>query len=561
MLNSMRSVFALFAFALAACADSASVDRFIFEKAGRDRIPIAPVSSDSEFLRRVYLDLTGRLPEPEAAAAFLADKDTAKREKVIDSLFPEKPIPGMRSIKEHPFLDRWGYFFNDLFRNGQLLEEGINTFYDWIYKCLLLNIPYDQMVREMITASAVSTWTNGPANFLARNRVFEGDGYMMNHEDTADELALTTTKLFLGVNLECISCHDGAAHLEKISLWHSQKKRAEVWRQASFFGKTYISPEFGRSPQFIVNDTREGYDTSTISALRPKRYKADLTPTFILTGEQAHPGESPRAAYARLLTSQRQFARATVNLFWWELMGRGIVENPFDFDLARQDPANPPPAPWTVQPSHPELLEALAAGFEKSGYDLRWLIRTIVSSRAYQLSAAYDGEWKEEYYSYFTRRQVRRLSAEQFYDAVSQVTRNPTEFKITYSAKKTPFVFQTHSPMDIDKSDRKTYLLLQAFGQCDRYDAEASRRASMVQAATLLNSQTIREKIVLKEEHPWLKVAAEERVDQVFLTALSRMPTPGERKTALALLDRATGPEATEDLLWAMINRLDFLFY
>ena len=558
----MRAVvFLLASLGLAGQESGDLIDRLILERATRDRVPVATLSGDSEFIRRVYLDLHGRLPAPSIVTAFLADKDPAKRQKLIDSLFPEKPVPGMRSLKEHPFLDRWTYFFNDLFRNGQLLEEGINTFHDWIYKCLLLNIPYDQMVREMITASAISTWTNGPANFLARNRVFEGDGYQMNHEDTADEIAITTSKVFLGVSLECVSCHDGAGHLEKVSLWHSKVKRADVWRQASFFGKTYISPEFGRTPQFIVNDTRKGYDTTTVSALRPKRYKADLTPAFILGEGRALEGESPRAAYARLLTGHRQFARATVNLIWWELMGVGIVANPFDFDLARQDPNNPPPAPWTIQPSHPELLDALAEDFEKTGYDLQRLIRMIVSSQAYQRSSEFAGEWKPQYDSYFTRRQTRRLSAEQLYDAMSDLTRNPAEFKVTYSAKKTPLVIQTHSPQDIDKSDRKTYLLLQAFGQCDRYEAQATRRASMVQAAMLLNDRTVQAKLSIAEQNTWLKVPVAERVDQVFLTALSRLPSANERAAALDLLGDGANAARMEDLLWAMINRLDFLFY
>jgi len=557
----MRALILFASMAVATAAPGELVDRFIWEKARRDGVPFASSASDSEFLRRLYLDLTGRLPEPDAARAFLKDTDPGKRQKAIDALFPERPVPGMRSISSHPFLDRWAYFLNDLVRNGQLLEEGINAFYDWIYKCLLLNIPYDQMVREMITASAVSTWTNGPANFLGRNRVFEGDGYMMNHEDTADELAITTGKLFLGVNLECISCHDGAAHLEKVNLWLSKKKRADVWRQASFFGKTYISPEFGRSPQFIVNDTRAGYDLTTVSALRPKRYKTDITPTFILNGGRAGEGEAPRAAFARMLTSDPQFARATVNLFWAELMGVGIVENPFDFDLARQDPKHPPPAPWTIQPSHPELLDALAAGFRESGYDLRWLIREIVSSKTYALSGRFDGEWKQTYDSYFTRRHVRRLSAEQLYDAMSQVTGNWPDFKITYSPKKTPFVMQTHSPQDIDKSHRPTLLWMQTFGQCDRYEAEATRRASMVQAATLLNDKTVRAKVEIKPDRAWMKLAPAERVEKLFLLALSRPPTEAERRTALSLLETGDAVRTTEDLLWATINRLDFLFY
>jgi hypothetical protein len=544
------------------------IDRHIFGRMQRDKIPHAPAAGDSEFLRRVYLDLTGRLPPPGVATRFLASKEADKRQKLIDSLFPPLPTPGMRSVSEDPFYDRWTYFFCDLFRNGQLLQEGINTFYDYIYKTLTLNIPYDDFVREMITASAVSTWVNGPANFLARNRVFEGDGYVMNQEDTNDEIAITTGKLFLGVNLECISCHDGKGHLEKINLWLARKKRADVWREASFFGKTYISPEFGRSPQFIVNDTRKGYDLTTVSSLRPPRdSKEDVSPAFILDGGRPYPGEKDRPAFARMITSHPQFARATVNLIWAELMGAGIVDPVFDFDLDRQDPANPPPAPWTVQPSHPELLNELAADFRAHGHDLRRLIRAIVSSRAYQLSSRFPGEWKENYESYFARRKVRRLSAEQAWDAISQLTDVFTEIKVTYSAKKAKYIMQTRSPQDIDKTDRPLYKILQAFGQCDRYDAEAARRASMTQAAILLNDKIVRDRVKAQKGSRLERLlqnvkpdGSRELLEELFLAALSRFPSRQEAEIGLEAL-RENREQGAEDLAWAMINRLDFLFY
>lgn len=543
------------------------IDRFIFEKIEREKIPVAAPADDSEFVRRIYLDLTGRLPETGAAREFLASKDPAKRQKLIESLFPEIPKPGLRSIKEDPFLDRWAYFFNDLFRNGQLLEQGINSFYDHIYKSLMLNIPYDEFVRDLITASATSTYSAGPANFLARSHVFEGDGYMINHEDTLDEVAINTGKLFLGVNLECISCHDGRAHLEKVNLWLSQRKRAELWRQASFFGKTLITPAFGRTPQFMVKDNRApGYNLTSGSAVRPKRNpKEDVTPTFILDAGRIQDGEPPREAFARLLTSHPQFARATVNLFWTELMGLGIVDGPFDFDLARQDPKNPPPAPWTIQPSHPELLDALADGFRQSGYDLRQLIRTIVSSRTYALSATAPKGWKSTYETSFARRQVRRLSAEQLWDAIGQTTGVQPELKITYSDRKVKYLMQTFSPQDIDKSDRRLHGVMGQFGQCDRYAAEADRRPSMIQSAVLLNDGVLRERVktvkgsrleaLLKDTK-----TDEQIVDELYIAALSRLPDAEEREASTALL-KDNRQEGAEDLLWVLVNRLDFLFY
>jgi hypothetical protein len=565
----LRLVFPVAAFlfggnAVAGPSSGNLIDRLVFEKLERDRIQPAPPAGDSEFLRRLYLDMTGRLPEVETVKSFLADTSADKRQKAIDALFPPLPVPGMRSISQAPFLDRWTYFFCDLFRNGQLLEEGINTFYDYIYKVLTLNLPYDEFVREMITASAVSTWDNGAANMIARSHVFEGDGYQINHEDTADEIAIATSKVFLGVNLECVSCHDGRGHLEKINLWLSERKRADLWRQASFFGKTFISPVFGRSPQFMVRDTAKGYDLTTVSSLRPRRNpKEDVTPTFILNQHHPAEGENERAAYARLITSNPQFARATVNLFWTELIGQGIVENPFDFDLARQDPKNPPPAPWTLQPSNPELLDALAAGFRAHGYDLRWLIRTIVSSRTYQLSSHYPGKWKPGYENDFARRSMRRLSAEQLWDAVSQVTEVFPNFQITYSPKKVHYILQTRSPQDLDKSSRPLYKIMQSFGQCDRYTAEADRRASMVQAAILMNDTEIRNRLKIQKGsrlEAVMKLGPDAAVDNLFLATLSRPPSAEEKRIAVEEI-RSRGEEGAEDVLWVLFNRLDFLFY
>ncbi len=556
-----RALLILNALAPLCFADDNLIDRYIEQKARTANVPLAPVAGDAEFLRRVTLDLTGRLPSAATAREFLANQDPTKRAKYIDSLFPLLPVTGMRSIKDHPFLDRWTYYFNDLFRNGELLEEGINTFYDHIYKTLTLNLPYDRFVRNLITANAVSTWSDGPANFIARSHIFEGDGYQMNHEDTADEIAINTTRLFLGVSLECVSCHDGANHLEKVNLWLTQRKRAEMWRQASFFGKTYIAPAYGRSPQFIVEDTRPGYDLTTRSSLRPPRDpKADITPTFLLTGEKLPPNENPRAAYARMLTAHPQFARAAVNLFWAEIMGQGIVDGPFDFDLARQDPANPPPAPWTIQPSHPELLDALATDFRGHNHDLRRLMKMIVSSRAYQRAIAAPKGWSPNFDSYFTRRVTRRLSAEQLFDAVSQVASLKPGYKITFSDKKVTNILQTRSPQDVDKSDPAVYRALQAFGQCDRYAIEADRKPSMVQAAILLNDKVIRERLVLAKDNPLLQLEPAKRVDELYLAALSRLPTDAEREIAEKLL-QSDPKEGTEDLLWTLVNRLDFLFY
>src|SRR5205823_3587573 len=192
-----------------------------------------------------------------------------------------------------------------------------------------------------------------------------------------------------------------------------------------------------------------GYNLTSKSVRRMPRYKADVDPEFLLTGEQPRPDEPWREAFARMLTSNPQFARATVNLIWAEMMGAGIVDPPFAFDLARQDPANPPPAPWTIQPSHPELLNALAADFQAHRYDLRYLIRLMATSNTYQLSSHFDGQWKDSYSQYFARHLVRRLSPEVITDAVSQATGHFDKMPIRNSDKHVSYVLQTYAPEDV----------------------------------------------------------------------------------------------------------------
>jgi hypothetical protein len=543
------------------------IDDYVFSKIEKDQVPHAALSSDSEFLRRVTLDLTGRLPEPDVVKKFLADRNPKKRQEYIDSLFPALPTMGVgRRLVEKPFLDRWAYFFSDLFRSDEQLREGTDIFSNYLYKSLELNIPYDVMVRDLLTATGLSTWTTGPANFIARERVMDGDGYsVMNHEDTCDELAIWTSKLFLGVNVECVSCHDGRGHLEKVNLWLSQKKRADLWRQAAFFGKTYVAPSYGRFPEFTVENTEKGYDLTTKSTVRMPRHETDITPTFMLTGEKLPPGKPEREAYADLLIANPQFARAAVNLFWAQLMGRGIVDPPFGFDLARQDPAHPPPAPWTIQPSHPELLNALADDFRKHNYDLRYLLKTIVSSTTYQLATEMDGPHTAAVDDHFAAHIVRRLSAEELWDAISQSANVYDDMKSLYGAKTYKRVMQASFYHDYEGKLKSMFNLLQCFGQTDREEMP-SDRSSLVQSASLLNSEVVLKRITVQKggrldallhANPPLSDSAVVR--ELFLATISRYPNPQEEKVGVKLL-AGNREQGAEDLLWALINRIDFVF-
>lgn len=544
------------------------IDKFIFSKMRRDAIPHAGLSTDAEFLRRLHLDLTGRLPEPEVIRKFLADKDPAKRDKMVDELLAT-PIEGKLDKPETPFLDKWTYFFGDLFRNSaaELGARGRNLLRDYIYDALLLNVPYDELVRDLLTARTRDNFVDAAANYLLRDHVDDFNDLMINLTDSYDEMAISSSKYFLGVNLECVSCHDGKGHLEKINLWLSKVRRPQLWRQAAFFSNIYISRNYGIGNEYELLDKGKGYDVTTRSVRRMPRYKTDVSPQFLLTGEKPREGESWREAYARMLTADPQFARATVNLVWAELMGVGIVDPPLDFDLARLDPANPPPPLWTIQPSHPELLEALANDFREHHYDLRRLIRLIVTSGAYQLSSYFDGQWKAAYGPYFARHFVRRLPAEEIADAISQAASVFPEISISDANVKVKYAMQARSSEDLGGKDLEPLrLLLAGFGQADRDKTDRDLAGSTVQAAALLNSKYVKDRVKIQENGRLLKLlnhdpplGNEQIVEEMFLAFLARPPRSPEMKVAVQVLQERHG-QGLEDLAWSLINKPEFIY-
>ena len=289
----------------------------------------------------------------------------------------------------------------------------------------------------------------------------------------------------------------------------------------------------------------------TRSTARMPRYNTDLTPTFMLTGEKLSSAEPERQAYARMLTASPQFARATVNMFWAQLMGKGIVDPPFGFDMARQDPAKPPPAPWTVQPSHPELLNALADDFRKSRYDLRHLFKLIVSSTAYQLSSNIEGRRDSRSEDDFAVHAVRRLSAEKLSDAISQTAGVFDQYKSANVNRTYKYVMQSSFYHDYSGKYKDTFGLLQCFGQTDREDMP-SDRSSLIQAASLLNSDPVLKRVKIQKGSRLEKLFAAKKTDaeivqELFLASINRFPNAAEEAMALKLFtsNREQGAEGS----------------
>ena len=536
------------------------IDRHLFGAMERDGVPHAPLTNDYEFCRRVYLDLTGRIPTPERLKAFVSSTDPDKRDKLIDEL-----------IESPAWVDHWSYWYGDLVRNcgNRIGDPTLKHFDAWIRQSFKEDKPYDRFVTEMLTVSAPNTnWMPdaAPSGFLTRWHVTGDTMYDDNYEDTADEIIVNSGRIFLGVNYQCISCHGGKGFLEKVSLDLVAKQRRDLWNMAAFFGRTRIRVVTYQD-RYTVTDDGTGYDTKAPSQVRLQREGGQVHPTFLLTGEKADLGKPLRPQFARMLTTHPQFARATVNLIWKEFFGLGIVDPVDSFDLARQDPKAALPVPWGCQPTNSELLDALAADFAAHRFSLKHLMRTLVRSSAYQLSSRMDGKWKESYTPYFARHYVRQLTAEQIHDAISQATQvfgNYNRKDYLYGTPIAPVRFWTEaaSPEDINNGEAKNFL--RTFGMANREQFDRQSVGSILQAMMLMNSPFVTKRVTasnnsLVEQLVKSAKGSAEIVDELYLATLSRHPLPQEQQLAVEWIEKDR-KQGIEDLQWGLLNKLDFVF-
>jgi hypothetical protein len=548
------------------------IDEFIFARIEKDSIPHAALSTDEEFVRRVYLDATGLLPTAQQVRDFVANKDAAKRDKLIDSL-----------IGTEEFTEQFAWFWGDLFRLGADTGYGKNAFQFWIKEWLRLDRPYNEVVFDMLTPSTKAHNTIPSLGLVGRAN--DGvcwlpsdpdDFRVTNRLDVLDIISIENGRVFLGINTTCISCHDGARHLESINLYLSQRKRIEFHNNAAFFGQMRSLTTYMDNDDQIIDDLGPGYRSrndapfSTPSANSYPRNANAVEPAFLLTGEKPRPGADLRAEYVRMLTSNIQFARATVNLLWGRLMTVGFVE-PYDgFDLARIDPNNPPPKPWTIQPNNPELLEAMARDFQKSNFSIQHVIRTIMKSNAYQLSAKFPAEWKDSYTPYYARKYIRFLTGPEVADAIATATNRPLSFTLQgvpmTRLKQLTFPGDATGGRGGAAGDKGADFsaLLQAFFQGSRLtqspdgNRPTTFQALMMTGLDLVNSRVLAE----KESRVQLLLDSaksnDDLIEELFLSALARRPTPAEREVAQQALekDRKRG---AENIQWSVLNSKEFV--
>lgn len=492
------------------------IDELVYRKLEQIGVlPSAP-AADSTFLRRAHLDLIGRLPTADEARRFLDDPSPQKRAQLVAALL-DRP----------EYADHWANKWTDLLRPNpyRVGMKATLNFDAWIRDQFRRNVPYDQFVRDLLTATG-STWHNGAATLWRDRR-------------TPEEVTPMISQLFLGVRLDCARCHHHPF---------------EVWGQDDFYAMAAYFARVGYKGIGISAPISGGeeiiYPSVKGSVTHPLSGK-EVAPRPLVGSAPVADDEDPRAALARWLTADDNpfFARAAVNRIWAEVMGRGLVD-PVD-DMRATNP-----------PSNPALLDALAAEFRRQKYDTKALLRTILSAHVYGL-ASLPNETNLADTQNYSRHYRVRLRAETALDAVCDITGVPETFNAMPRGSRAVELW-TH---------RVPSVTLDTFGRPDANldpPCERTSETTMVQTLHLINSSQLNRKLTADDGLP-ARLAASDKppsqlIEELYLAVYARRPTPQELGDLLPLFDsEAKGdPQArrrtTEDLLWSLFNSAEFLF-
>lgn len=471
--------------------------------------------SDSEFIRRVTIDLCGRLPTAEETKAFLATAQGrpsvgfAERAKLIDRLLDS------RDYAAH-FAMRWG----NILRNASLAgsEQAAYAFHEWIRDNIARNRPYDEFVRGVVAAAG--EWQDAPAV----------NWYWQMRDDQLHQPVADTAQVFLGLRLQCAKCH------------HHPYER---WSQNDYYGLAGFFSRLGRKglgepPPYYASRTRT---TSEINPTTGKPIEPKLLDGEVL---KIAPDDDPRHKLVDWMAepSNPFFARALANRMWGHLMGRGLVE-PVD-DMRETNP-----------PSNPELLDALAKDFTKSKHDVKYLLRKICNSRTYQLSSE-PNEFNKHDRQNHARFYARRMIAEVLHDAIDQVTDTRTVFnKMSRTARAVDLPHEGFGSYFLDVFDRPP--------RSSACECARSASANLPQVLHLSMSPEIERKISHSKgrvaQLVERKVQTAEAVTELYLAAFARVPTTAERDRAVKYVQgQADARRGLEDLCWALMNSREFMY-
>ena len=504
-----------------------NIDEQIFARLKQLQINPADVCDDATFVRRAYLDALGILPTADEARSFVADPSPGKREKLIDEL-----------LARPEFAEHWALKWSDVLRNEEKVLDatGVDKFHAWIKEWIADGRPLDHFARALVVGEG-STYDNPAANFYRANRdpLTRGE---------------TAARLFLGYRLQCARCHNHP---------YDRWTQDDYYSWAAVFGRIdYDILENKRSDNLDKNEfTGEQIVVSLDEGeVKNARTGADALPKFLGGNHGGLTAKDDRLApLAEWLVSpdNRQFARAQANFIFYHVMGRGLVEPIDDFRL-------------TNPPSHPELLEALAADLITSRYDLKHLVRTIMNSRTYQLAAMPAGDGQQDDAA-FARTLVRRLPAETLLDAQCQV------LGVWPTFSGYPEGTRAGQVRGVQRGERRSRgsggdRFLKTFGKPMRLlacECERSNETTLKQAFVLIGDEGLNE-LLSSSDNRLAKLASAEisdrdRVLELYWAALSRAPTDEELKAAEVLLASTADKLSTlQDLAWALLNAKEFLF-
>ena len=487
------------------------IDTAVFNKLEVLGMPPSGPCDDATFIRRVTIDIAGRLPTAEEATGFAKEADAAKRDRLIDRLLDSSGYADY-------FTNKWAALLRNK-KTKPTYETGTFAFHDWIREMLQKNAPYDQIVRNVVAASGDLRSSPGVVWYRSVNKTEQ------QVEDSA--------QLFLGLRIQCARCH------------HHPFER---WSQRDYYGYQAFFSRIGRkkNPDGRADEDRIFHNRGKASAKNPRSGES-LSPA----GLGAPPlhlssDDDPRQSLVDWMVNPENpfFAKALVNRYWKHFFGRGLVD-PED-DMRVTNPA-----------CNPELLGALAKSFIESKFDLKQLVRTICRSKVYQLSSI-PNEHNVRDKQNFSRFYPRRLNAEVLYDALNQVTKSGGGFGGVPPDMKA---------IQLPDSGQKNYFLT-VFGKPmadSACECERSNDANLAQSLHLLNSKEVLGKISNKDGRAGLLSRDEKRTEQDKMSELyfwfySRAPQSEEVNLALAHLGKGDKKAAYEDIIWALLNTKEFLF-
>ena len=519
-------------------AVAAAIDRAVDARLAQEKLPASPRADDAEFLRRAYLDVTGRIPTAEQAAAFLDSTAPDKRRKLIDDLLAD-PNYGRH----------FGIIWSDLIVNRDDANRVLNTapFKKWLADSFNENRGWDEIVRDLLT-SAGTVEQDPAALFFVANRDM--------NTLAPSKVVGTAANLFMGIQLQCAECHNHAF----IKEW----KQTDFWGMAAFFNQTRaaggrqgamntpVSIAEGAAPagggrrpgMGFARPTLRGAQIEIPDATDPRRRTGKVVKAkFFQDAEPALEDKGPfRPVLAEWLTSpeNKYFAPAAVNRMWGHFFARGFV-NPLD-DMHDENP-----------PSHPELLRLLADEFTASEFDLKHLIRCVMNSRAYQRTSKPLPENNDDT-KLFSHQAVKVMSPEVLYDSLC-LALGVTELRTTAGPARGGFGAGPRGP---GGGPREAFVRF--FSTKEEGDDGTEMGFGIPQFLRLMNSRQFNESGAAIDRVMEDEAAPDKVIESLFLTALARRPTPAEAQKLAAYVARKETPkDGYVGVLWVLVNSAEFV--